>query len=128
MMIYTKKDFKIDTFRAGGKGGQRQNKVETGVRITHIESGISAESRIHASQLQNRKAAFIKLAERMKPWILEQFGISKPSINTEVVRTYNVKRNIVKNTNGVTKVNYDTLIEKGDGLRALIEERKSFLT
>ncbi len=59
--ILTKKDFRIDTFRSGGKGGQNQNKRDTGVRITHIESGISAESREERSQEQNKKKAFTKL-------------------------------------------------------------------
>lgn len=36
----TKKDFKVDTFRCGGKGGQNQNKVESGARITHLENEI----------------------------------------------------------------------------------------
>lgn len=58
----TKKDFRVDTFRSGGKGGQNQNKRDTGVRITHIETGISAESREERSQLQNRKKAFQRLA------------------------------------------------------------------
>jgi len=35
----TKKDFDIQTFRAGGKGGQKQNKISSGVRIIHRESG-----------------------------------------------------------------------------------------
>lgn len=34
IISYSRKDFRIDTFRSGGKGGQ--NKVESGVRITHI--------------------------------------------------------------------------------------------
>jgi hypothetical protein len=57
----TKKDFRIDTFRSGGKGGQNQNKVETGVRITHISSGAVGESREERSQMQNKKKAFERL-------------------------------------------------------------------
>jgi len=57
----TKKDFRFDTFRSGGKGGQNQNKRDTGVRITHLETGISAESREERSQLQNKKKAFQRL-------------------------------------------------------------------
>ena len=41
----TKKDLRIDTFRAGGKGGQNQNKRNTGVRVTHPDSGAVGEAR-----------------------------------------------------------------------------------
>jgi len=58
----TKKDFRIDTFRSGGKGGQNQNKVESGVRITHIESGAVGESRNFRDQPQNKKEALRRLA------------------------------------------------------------------
>ncbi len=49
LLTLTKKDFRVDTFRSGGKGGQNQNKRDTGVRITHIKSGISAEGRSERS-------------------------------------------------------------------------------
>jgi protein subunit release factor B len=58
-----KKDFRIDTFRAGGKGGQHQNKTNSGVRITHLESGAVGESREERSQLQNKRKAFERLVE-----------------------------------------------------------------
>lgn len=54
----TKDDFRIDTFRAGGKGGQKQNKTNSGVRITHIESGAVGEARDSRSQHENRRRAF----------------------------------------------------------------------
>jgi len=67
----TKKDFRIDTFRAGGKGGQKQNKTSSGVRITHLESGAVGESREERSQLQNKKRALRRLAEsdKFKLWL-----------------------------------------------------------
>lgn len=59
----TKKDLEIQTFRCGGKGGQNQNKRDTGVRIIHRESGAVGESREHRDQLQNKKAAFERLVK-----------------------------------------------------------------
>jgi protein subunit release factor B len=67
----TKKDFEVQTFRAGGKGGQNQNKRNTGVRIIHKESGIRAECREERSQGQNKKIAFRRLINdpKFKLWI-----------------------------------------------------------
>ena len=62
----TKKDFEIQTFRSGGKGGQNQNKVESGVRIIHRDSGAIGESREHRTQGQNKKAAFNRLVNTKK--------------------------------------------------------------
>lgn len=59
----TIKDCKVDTFRSGGKGGQNQNKVESGVRVRHEPSGAVAESRNSRDQLQNKRSAFKKMAE-----------------------------------------------------------------
>lgn len=66
----TKKDLEIQTFRSGGKGGQNQNKRDTGVRIIHRSSGAVGESREHRTQWQNKKAAFLRLAEsqEFKVW------------------------------------------------------------
>lgn len=67
----TKKDFRVDTFRSGGNGGQNQNKRDTGVRITHVETGISSECREERSQDQNKRKAFRKLAHNpsFQKWI-----------------------------------------------------------
>ena len=56
------KDCRVDTFRAGGPGGQRQNKVSSGVRIVHEPSGAVGESRDERSQLQNKKLAFRRMS------------------------------------------------------------------
>lgn len=60
LLSITKKDFRIDTFRAGGKGGQHQNKKDTGVRITHIASGAVGEARDSRSQHDNKRNAFLR--------------------------------------------------------------------
>ncbi len=57
----TKDDFEFQAIRAGGPGGQHQNKTSSAIRITHKPSGASAISREHKSQLQNKKSAFTKL-------------------------------------------------------------------
>lgn len=59
----TIKDCRVDTFRAGGKGGQAQNKTDSGVRVVHPPSGAIGESREERSQLLNKRKAFRRMAE-----------------------------------------------------------------
>jgi protein subunit release factor B len=66
----TAKDFTIQTFRAGGKGGQNQNKVNSGVRLIHKASGARGEARDSRHQAQNKQAAFRRLLDtpKWKAW------------------------------------------------------------
>lgn len=70
----TRKDFEIQTFAAGGPGGQHQNTANTGVRIIHLASGARGEARDSRSQHQNKRAALTRLVEdpKFKIWLNRQ--------------------------------------------------------
>lgn len=72
----------VQTFRAGGNGGQNQNKRDSAVRIIHEPSGAVAESREERSQLQNKKRAWKRLSEhpKMLLWIKLKSGLSAKAV------------------------------------------------
>jgi protein subunit release factor B len=60
-----KKQVTVETYRSGGPGGQRKNKVETAVRLKHLPSGLTVIATEHRSQAENRKLALERLRARL---------------------------------------------------------------
>ncbi len=99
-----KSELRVDTFRSSGAGGQHVNKTESGVRFTHLPSGIVAESMDSRSQHKNREIALGRLIEKLKEAQLLKYESeisSKRKIlagtgdRSDKIRTYNYPQNRV---------------------------------
>ena len=57
---------RVDTMRAGGKGGQHQNRTDSAVRLTHRPTGVVVVARERRSQHRNRQVALVRLRRRLE--------------------------------------------------------------
>lgn len=119
-----RKQLKRDTFFCGGKGGQKQNKTETGVRITDLVTGISREGREHRTQHQNQAAAMERLILALKAHYEEEERKDKLArfrARRHEVRVYKAKHGIVKDQATGKTYDYGKTLD-GD-LSPLIRDR-----
>lgn len=79
---------RIETFRAGGPGGQHQNTTDSGVRLTHLPTGISVTARESRSQHRNKRMALARLRAALE----ERAQPEKPRKPTKVPEREKRKR------------------------------------
>jgi peptide chain release factor 2 len=76
-------DLKIETYKAGGAGGQYVNKTESAIRITHLPTGIIVASQQERSQIQNREVAMTMLRSRLVQREIEEREAKLASLRGE---------------------------------------------
>jgi peptide chain release factor 2 len=76
-------DLRVETFKAGGAGGQYVNKTESAIRITHVPTGIIVASQQERSQMQNREVAMTMLRSRLVQREIEEREAKLASLRGE---------------------------------------------
>ena len=114
-------DLRVDTFRSSGAGGQHVNKTESGIRLTHIPTGVVVECTEGRSQHSNREIAeqrlYQKIYEMQKEKLRSEVAAKRKSIvgsgdRSEKIRTYNYPQNRVTDHRiDLTLYNLDQIIE-----------------
>jgi peptide chain release factor 2 len=113
-------DLRIDTFRAGGHGGQNVNKVESAVRITHLPTNTVVQCQNERSQHKNREIAMKVLRSQLYELELEKrrealnkLDASKPEISFgSQIRSYTMQPyQLIKD--------HRTKVERGDVQKVL---------
>jgi len=120
-LVFTKKDFRVDFYRAEGKGGQNVNKRDTACRVTHLATGISTSCQEYRTQGRNRKKAFEKMLKLLQVHFAEKQK-KEFELPTEVIRTYKETKDLVIDHVTGKKYSYKKTVGKND-ISLIIDDR-----
>jgi peptide chain release factor 1 len=120
-IVIRPEDLQIDVMRSGGPGGQHQNKTESGVRITHLATGVVVNCRDERSQHKNKSKAMRILRSRLFEQTQEKARAERDETRrtligsgdrSQRIRTYNFPQNRVTDHRvGLTLYNLDRVIQ-----------------
>jgi peptide chain release factor 1 len=120
-IVIRPEDLQIDVMRSGGPGGQHQNKTESGVRITHLPTGVVVNCRDERSQHKNKTKAMRILRSRLFEQTEEKARTERAETRrtligsgdrSQRIRTYNFPQNRVTDHRiGLTLYNLDRVIQ-----------------
>jgi peptide chain release factor 1 len=120
-IVIRPEDLQVDVMRSGGPGGQHQNKTESGVRITHLPSGLVVNCRDERSQHKNKTKAMRILRSRLFDQVQERARSERDLARrtligsgdrSQRIRTYNFPQNRVTDHRiGLTLYNLDRVIQ-----------------
>lgn len=121
-LTFTKKDFRIEFYRATGKGGQNVNKRDTACRITHLETKIATTCQVHRTQGRNKKEAFRKMLALLKTHYTAKLRKDRPKISEGTTRTYKETKDLVIDHVTGKKYSYKHTVGRGD-ISVIIDDR-----
>ena len=136
-VVIRTEDLQVDTMRAGGPGGQKVNKTESAVRITHLPTGVVVKCQDEKSQHKNRATAMrllrsrileAKQKEQAKERENERRTLIGSGDRSERIRTYNFPQNrLTDHRIGLTVHKLDQIMlgALDDVVNALVEFDKS---
>ena len=112
-------DIRIERTKGTGKGGQRKNKVETAVRLTHIPTGITAyaDTRSQATSLKKAKKELvrrIKAADDARVAAAKKADRDRKVASSTRVRTYDQSANRVTDHRTGIKRTFDDVVKGGN--------------
>jgi peptide chain release factor 1 len=120
-VVIRPEDLLIDVMRSGGPGGQHQNKTESGVRITHLPTGLVVNCRDERSQHKNKSKAMRILRSRLYDQMRESARSERDQTRramigsgdrSQKIRTYNFPQNRVTDHRiGLTLYNLDQVMQ-----------------
>jgi peptide chain release factor 1 len=116
-----KEDLRVDTFRAGGPGGQHANMTDSAVRMTHLPTGVMVVCKDERSQIKNRARAMKILLARLYDHMQKQQddermemrqGMVGSGDRSEKIRTYNFPdRRVTDHRIGLSLYQLDNVLD-----------------